>query len=148
MWVVLRICFQRVKYRGGNLSGATPGKPFLTRMVKVNLIHHSDCVHLPRDTMRMSLHLCDCPPLNPLSWSNYEKNKANVNWRICSKILGQHASKLPRSSKTRKVWETVRAQERWRRCNREWWCGFLDGILQLKEDARAQMSEIRMNCGV
>lgn len=77
-------------------------------------------------------------PPNPFSWSNHEKNETNLNWRICYKILGQHASKLFRSSKTEKVWETVRDQERLRRRDRERWCGSLDGVLQQKEDTRGR----------
>ena len=63
----------------GNLTVETPGKHSVTRMVKVNLMHHVDCMYLACDVVGMAFHLCGPPPPNPLPWSNHEKHKTHLN---------------------------------------------------------------------
>lgn len=132
----------RVKYRGGNLSVATPeqnpSSPGWLRLT--SSITVTACISMwpSKEEWHFYLWLS-----SPKSWSSVmRKTKQTSTDGYAIKYL--YASKLFRSSKTKTVWETVRDQERLDVTER--WCGSLDGVLQQKRILGAEVDEIWMNC--
>ena len=85
------------------------------------------------DGMKMALYPCGLPSQIPKPQSNHEKKyQKNPNWGAFFKIIDQHASKLSKSSKIRKVWKTVTANRSKKNMSTKGDTVVLDGIVNQK----------------
>ena len=93
---------------------AKTDKPSLSRAIKVNINSDHSC------WMRMALDHCGLPPQKPFPLSNHEKKTADESQlRDSLQSTWPPILMLSRSSKTRKVWDTVRAKRSLRRQDME-----------------------------